>query len=136
MRTEDVRDLVDELGEKVLKLEEGVAEMSHFHTVKPAEVDKSYAHKSTPMGPHTAARAPITQVTPEKTSGDEEMTDADTAEITGEKTFSKMNVKPGVASKHVVSPEAEAKPPAIKKTYTAAELQQMVAARVPNLAFK
>ena len=59
MRMEDVRDLVDELGEKVLKLEEGVAELRHFHTVKPDEVDKSFAHVSTPMGPHTAPRAPI-----------------------------------------------------------------------------
>ena len=120
MRMEDVRDLVDELGEKVLKLEEGMAELTHFHTVKPDEVDKSFAHVSTPMGPHTAPRAPIPQITPEQTSGDEAMSD-DTEEITGEKTFSKMNVKPGVPSKHVVSPDAAEEKPSNTRKYTVVE---------------
>ena len=64
----DVRDLVDKLTERVVDLENGQGATTHFHTVKPAEIDESFAHKvSADMGPHTAARAPIpVQLTPEK----------------------------------------------------------------------
>ena len=111
-----------------------MAELSHFHTVKPDDVDKAFAHVSTPMGPHTAPRAPIPQITPEQTVGDEAMAD-DTDEITREKTFSKVNVKPGVASKHVVSPDESAEEnPSNTRKYTVDELQQMVATKKINFA--
>ena len=135
---DSVRDMVDELGEKVLKLEEGVAELTQFHTFKPDEVDEAYAHISTPMGPHTAPRDPIPHITPEQTTEDEAMADVPeeiSPEAPKEKTFSKVHVKAGVPSKNVVSPDdnAEAKTSNTRK-YTADELQQMVATKKINFA--
>ena len=66
MRVEDVKDLVDELAQRVFDLEAGQAATAHFHMVKPDDLDSSYSHTSMDMGPHTAPRAPVVQVIPEK----------------------------------------------------------------------
>ena len=138
---DSVRDLIDDLGQRVIDLEEGLDNMKTFHTVKPDAVDEAYAHISTPMGVHTKPRdPPPIQLTPEQTAGDEAMAieeEYSPEVLTGEKTFSKMNVKPAVASKHVVSPDegAEQKPSTNRK-YTADELQQRVATKKINFALK
>jgi len=133
VRMDDVRASVDELGEKVLRLEEGVAEMKHFHTFKPDEVDEAYAHISTPMGVHTAPRDPIPHVTP----ADEEKMGVDdsyfaeeyTPEVpTGEKTFSKKHMKAAVPSRHMVTPDT----PAVWPTE---EMKRIEANKPPNIAF-
>ena len=62
-----VKDLVYELGQRVLDLEEAQAATTHFHMVKPDDVDSSFASISMDMGKHTAPRPPIPiQKSPEK----------------------------------------------------------------------
>ena len=60
MSKSEVRDMVDKLAERLVDVEQGQSATTHFHTVKPAEIDDSFAHKvSVDMGPHTKPRAPI-----------------------------------------------------------------------------
>ena len=66
MSVEYVKDLVHELGQRVLDLEEGQVATAHFHMGKPDDVDDSYSSISVDTGKHTAPRAPIVQITPEK----------------------------------------------------------------------
>ena len=61
-----VKELVYELGQRVLDLEEAQAATTHFHFAKP-DVDDSFASISVDMGKHTAPRDAIPiQLTPEK----------------------------------------------------------------------
>ena len=62
-----VKELVYELGQRVLELEEAQAATATFHFAKPEDVDSSFASVSVDMGKHTAPRdaLPI-QITPEK----------------------------------------------------------------------
>ena len=53
MSAAQVRDMVDKLAERVFDLEQGQAATTHFHVVKPEDVDVSYAHVSVDIGPHT-----------------------------------------------------------------------------------
>ena len=67
MSKDEVRDMVDQLTQRVVNLEEGQAATTHFHVVKPDDVNDSYSSISVDMGPHTAPRAPLPiQITPEK----------------------------------------------------------------------
>ena len=67
MSTDEVRELVDQLAQRVYDLENGLGATTHFHMVKPDDVDSSFASISVDMGKHTAPRdaLPI-QITPEK----------------------------------------------------------------------
>ena len=67
MSTDEVRDLVDQLSQRVYDLENGFGATTHFHMIKPDDVDSSFASISVDMGKHTAPRAPPPiQITPEK----------------------------------------------------------------------
>ena len=51
---------------RVVDLEDAQAATTHFYMVKPDDVNSSFASISVDMGKHTASRAPIVQITPEK----------------------------------------------------------------------
>ena len=128
--------MIDQLSQRVFDLEQGVGPTTQFHTVKPDDVDASFAHVSTDMGKHTAPRPDPTHVTPEKTEpniktyDDLKPEDFHPGTATKQQKVVSPDTSMGDEGLLLTEPKSSGKKPKANKTFmTADQIKDMVEAR-------